>query len=117
VGETLDEITRHHREGPTPLLGETRPDLPSHVATTLARAMRRRPADRFAGALDFVTALAGVPLAEPVPVAPLASGPVLVPDIEPPVPVEAETPKQPRRRSAAPPDPPKSSPSFRRPPA
>jgi predicted Ser/Thr protein kinase len=69
VGETLDEITRHHREGPTPLLAETRPDLPSHVSTVLARAMSRRPDDRFAGVLDFVTALAGFPVAARAPLA------------------------------------------------
>jgi predicted Ser/Thr protein kinase len=69
VGETLDEITRHLLEGPTPLLAETRPDLPSHVSTVLARAMSRRPDDRFAGVLDFVTALAGIPVPERAPVA------------------------------------------------
>ena len=69
VGETLDEITRHHLEGPTPLLAETQPDLPSHVSTVLARAMSRRPDDRFAGVLDFVTALAGIPVSERAPVA------------------------------------------------
>ncbi len=69
VGETLDEITRHHREGPAPLLAETRPDLPSHVSTVLARAMRRRPDERFAGVLDFATALAGFPVPAREPVA------------------------------------------------
>ncbi len=69
VGETLDAITRHHREGPTPLLAETRPDLPSHVSTVLARAMSRRPDERFAGVLDFVTALAGFPVAARAPLA------------------------------------------------
>jgi serine/threonine-protein kinase len=69
VGETFDEITRHHLEGPTPLLAETRPDLPTHVSTVLARAMSRRPEDRFAGVLDFVTALAGIPVPEREPVA------------------------------------------------
>jgi predicted Ser/Thr protein kinase len=117
VGETMDAIARHHLEGPAPSLGETRPDLPPHVATTLARAMRRRPADRFAGVLDFVTALAGVPVAEPatipvaepapIPVAEPAPVPVAqpapVPETEPapipvaarPVPVEAITPPAP----------------------
>ena len=68
VGETLEEITRHHLEGPTPLLAETRPDLPSHVSTVLARAMSRRLDDRFSGVLDFVTALAGIPVSERAPI-------------------------------------------------
>jgi serine/threonine protein kinase len=75
VGETLEEITRHHLEGPTPLLAETRPDLPSHVSTVLARAMSRRLEDRFAGVLDFATALAGVPVPERAPVAAAAPSP------------------------------------------
>lgn len=106
VGETMEEIARHHLEGPTPSLGETRPDLPSHVAATLARAMSRRPADRFAGVLDFVTALAGVSLPEPAPMAPAATGPVLVADITPvtaAAPVEVTPPKP----VAATPEPPK----------
>jgi serine/threonine protein kinase len=60
VGETLEEISRHHLEGPVPVLAETRPDLPAAVSAALARAMSRREADRFPGILDFVTALAGV---------------------------------------------------------
>ncbi len=103
VGETMDAIARHHLEGPAPSLGETRPDLPPHVATTLARAMRRRPLDRFAGVLDFVTALAGVPVAEPAAIIPIVTSPVLVPDIVLPTPVEAAPPKP----APAPPEPPK----------
>src|SRR5574342_515711 len=67
VGDTLDEITRHHLEGPVPLIAESRPDLPAYVSSALARAMSRAPADRFPGVLDFVTAMSGVPAAEPVP--------------------------------------------------
>ena len=67
VGETLDEIARHHLEGPVPLVAESRPDLPAYVSGALARAMSRAPADRFAGVLDFATALAGVALPEPAP--------------------------------------------------
>ncbi len=107
VGETMDAIARHHLEGPAPSLGETRPDLPPHVATTLARAMRRRPADRFAGVLDFVTALAGVPVAEPASIVPITTGPVLVADIMPPTPVQAAPPKP---APAPAPEPPKVEP-------
>jgi serine/threonine protein kinase len=71
VGETLEEISRHHLEGPVPVLAETRPDLPAAVSAALARAMSRREADRFPGILDFVTALAGVAPPEPA-VAPAA---------------------------------------------
>src|SRR5512144_2582540 len=63
VGDTLDEITRHHLEGPVPLIAESRPDLPAYVSSALARAMSRAPADRFPGVLDFVTAMAGVEVA------------------------------------------------------
>ena len=92
VGETMDAIARHHLEGPAPLLGETRPDLPPHVAATLARALRRRPADRFAGVLDFVTALAGVPAVEPAPIL-VAVSPAPVEEIAPPAPVQATAPR------------------------
>ena len=64
VGDTLEEITRHHREGPVPLIAESRPDLPAYVSSALARAMSRAPADRFPGVLDFVTAMAGVEVAQ-----------------------------------------------------
>lgn len=67
VGDTLEEITRHHLEGAAPQIAESRPDLPAYVSSALARAMSPAPADRFPGVLDFVTALSGVPLAEPVP--------------------------------------------------
>src|SRR5512143_1377734 len=60
VGDTLEEITRHHVEGPVPLIADSRPDLPAYVSSALARAMSRAPADRFPGVLDFVTALSGV---------------------------------------------------------
>ncbi len=69
VGETLEEITRHHLEGQVPLIAESRPDLPAYVSSALARAMRHAPADRFAGVLDFATALAGVARPEPAPAA------------------------------------------------
>jgi serine/threonine protein kinase len=67
VGETLDEITRNHVEGRTPVLAESRPDLPAYVSTSLARAMRRSADERFASVLDFATALAGVALPERAP--------------------------------------------------
>jgi predicted Ser/Thr protein kinase len=69
VGETLEEIRRHHIEGPVPLIAESRPDLPAYVSSALARAMSRSAADRFTGVLDFVTALAGTALREPTPAA------------------------------------------------
>ncbi len=114
VGETMDEIARHHLEGPPPRLGETRPDLPAHVATTLARAMSRRPADRFGNVIDFVTALSGVALPEPVATIPVVAGPVLVKD-EPaaapePAPVAAEPDELPMRRPSPPPPPPHAAP-------
>lgn len=86
VGETMDEIARHHLEGPEPRLGDTRPDLPHHVAATLVRAMSRRPGDRFSGVLDFVTSLAGVAVPVVAPAVPVVVGPVLVKDPEPEAP-------------------------------
>ena len=87
VGETMDEIARHHLEGTPAPLGDTRPDLPPHVATSLARAMSRKPENRFAGVLDFATALAGVSVAEPVGTIPVVAGPTLVKDESPSEPV------------------------------
>jgi predicted Ser/Thr protein kinase len=87
VGDTMDEIARQHLEGTPPPIGDTRPDLPPHVATTLARAMSRKPENRFAGVLDFATALAGVPVVEPVATIPVVAGPALVKDEPPSEPV------------------------------
>ena len=118
VGETMDEIARHHLEGPPPRLGETRPDLPPHVATTLARAMSRRPENRFASVLDFVTALAGVSLPEPLPVAaiPVATGPVLVKDTKD-TKQDEELPELRPSALAPPPPPPHATPALTPPPA
>jgi predicted Ser/Thr protein kinase len=95
VGDTLEEITRHHREGPVPLIAESRPDLPAYVSSALARAMSRVPTDRFPGVLDFVTAMSGVPLVEPAPAPAPAAGaapePVAAATSEPPRPPAAET--------------------------
>jgi serine/threonine protein kinase len=97
-GDTLEEITLQHLEGPIPLLAETRPDLPDSVSPALARAMSREPGARYASVLDFATALAGVPLPKPV----VASGasavaPVTAPASAPPVTSEApaEAPRAP----------------------
>jgi serine/threonine protein kinase len=65
AGDTLEEITLQHLEGPVPFLAETRPELPEYVSTALARAMSRHPDERFASVLDLATALAGVPLPKP----------------------------------------------------
>ena len=113
-GETMDEIARQHLEGPPPRLGETRPDLPPHVATTLARAMSRRPGERFGNVIDFVTALAGVAPPEPVPAIPVVTGPVLVKDSPPtakaPEPVAPVVEELPVLRPAPPPPPPHAAP-------
>jgi serine/threonine protein kinase len=100
VGETLEEITQHHLEGPIPLVAESRPDLPAYVSSALARAMSREPADRFPGVLDFATALAGVALPEPAPLpvaqpetASVETAPVVASKPEPePVPSPAPMP-------------------------
>jgi serine/threonine protein kinase len=83
AGDTLEEITLQHLEGPVPLLAETRPELPDYVSPALARAMNRDPGARFASVLDFATALAGVSLPE---------RPAAVP-----VPAESHTPAEARQ--------------------
>src|SRR5262245_12218180 len=102
VGKTMDEIERRHLEGTPSPIEETRPDLPSHVGASLARAMSRKPGDRYAGVLDFATALAGVPVAEPVVSIPVVTGPKLVKDEPPAVPV-TEPVKDSKEEAAAPP--------------
>ena len=103
VGETIEEITRHHLEGPVPLIAESRPDLPAYVSSALARAMSRAAADRFAGVLDFATALAGVALPEPA----TAAAPVAAVQPEPtpvePAPVAASEPAPAPTPAAEPP--------------
>jgi hypothetical protein len=42
---------------PSATLAELRPDLPVHVGHAVARALSRRPNDRYPGILDFLTAM------------------------------------------------------------
>ena len=99
VGETLEEITCHHLEGAVPLIAESRPDLPAYVSSALARAMSRAATDRFAGVLDFATALAGAALREPGPAAAPAQlelsvvEPASAPAAQQPPPPKPEPPK------------------------
>jgi TolB-like protein/tetratricopeptide (TPR) repeat protein len=65
TGNARAVLARHIQERP-PSLRIVRPDLPEHVADSVARALSKVPADRFASAADFAAALQGrVPATPP----------------------------------------------------
>ena len=59
VADSMGEVLRMHLQEPPPRLSEYRPDLPLRMSQTLARAMSKIPARRYANVLDFVEALGG----------------------------------------------------------
>jgi serine/threonine-protein kinase len=59
AAESVGEIIQKQCSEPAPSVLEIRPDLPARVAEGLARAMSKRPADRFADVTEFLTAMGG----------------------------------------------------------
>jgi serine/threonine-protein kinase len=59
TGNSLGEVLRQHCLEPPPRLTDVRPDIPTHVADALVRAMSKKPEERFDDVLDFVVALGG----------------------------------------------------------
>ena len=58
TGPTAESIVRQHVVAVPPSVANIRPSVPASVATALARALAKTPADRFHSAGDFVRALA-----------------------------------------------------------
>jgi serine/threonine-protein kinase len=59
IADSMGEILRMHCLEPPPRLSEFRPDLPLRVSQGLARAMSKKPDQRYANVLDFVVAIGG----------------------------------------------------------
>jgi serine/threonine-protein kinase len=56
-GESDAEVLRNLLEAPIPALTDLRPDFPPALDTVLAKALARKPEDRFATAAEFAEAL------------------------------------------------------------
>ena len=93
IGDSFEEVARRQaNDRPVPV-SEIRRDIPVVVAEVLARALSKRPPERYSSVLEFVTALgAGATSPPPAPVAPVRrstpfprspSHPVLVVEAEP----------------------------------
>jgi serine/threonine-protein kinase len=65
VGATVQAVIAKRLAGPAPLVSVLRPATPTRLAATIARALERSPADRFATAGEFTRALRAA--ATPVP--------------------------------------------------
>jgi hypothetical protein len=70
VGDSFEEVARLHQEEPPTRLTELRDDVPLLVADAVEQALRKRPTERFANVLDFVTVLRGGPPQGAEPLAP-----------------------------------------------
>jgi eukaryotic-like serine/threonine-protein kinase len=57
TGATVQAILEQHAASPVPSLRGVRPDLPLALEQAVTRALQKAPADRFATAGEFVTAL------------------------------------------------------------
>lgn len=59
AAESVGEIIQRHCSLPAPSVRNVRPELPARVAAGLARAMSKRPDNRFADVTEFLTAMGG----------------------------------------------------------
>ncbi|HEX9631288.1 MAG TPA: serine/threonine-protein kinase [Gemmatimonadales bacterium] len=59
AAESVGEIIQKHCSEQAPSVLDIRPDLPARVADGLAKAMSKRPADRFDDVTEFLTAMGG----------------------------------------------------------
>ena len=57
AGSTISELIRHAATGEREIRVPARPDVPEHVRRALAKALQRRPEQRFATMTDMVEAL------------------------------------------------------------
>jgi serine/threonine-protein kinase len=76
----------HSDVTPASSLAQQRPEIPPYMALAIARALSRKPIDRFPGVLDFVAALESqsVPAPEAQPSGQTAGAVLIEPDWEPP---------------------------------
>lgn len=103
-------VVDNHLHAPIPMLSRMRPGLPPALDPVLARAMAKRPADRFTSCAEFAAAakhaLHGYPGGHRA--TPLHG---IHPEGHPPAPMHRMPPAQPRARPQPPP-PPTPRPSF-----
>jgi len=59
AAESVGEIVQNHLNVEAPSVHRYRPDLPPRVAAGIARAMSKRPEDRFGDVIEFLTAMGG----------------------------------------------------------
>jgi predicted Ser/Thr protein kinase len=59
ASESVGEIVRKHTSETPPRLRDLRPDLPVRVSESLARAMSKRPEDRFGDVIELLTSMGG----------------------------------------------------------
>jgi serine/threonine-protein kinase len=59
TGSSPRAVMARHAIDPVPALGTARPGIPPHVERAVGRALAKVPADRFASAGEFASALAG----------------------------------------------------------
>ena len=69
TGTTAQEILARHSMDEVPSLSAARPGVPSHLVRTVGAALAKTPADRFSGAAQFASALAGTESAVTGPLA------------------------------------------------
>lgn len=76
-GQSILQLIARHATDPVPILASADRSLPSHLQPALARALAKRPDDRFATVEEFIESLAGtiptplsVPSAAPEPASP-----------------------------------------------
>jgi serine/threonine-protein kinase len=66
TGPTAESVIRQHLAAEPPSISNIRPAVPANVTNTIARALRKVPADRFGSAAELAEALAGTEAAPPV---------------------------------------------------
>jgi serine/threonine protein kinase len=67
TADSVGEIIRRHCMEPAPSLTAYRPDIPVRVAEGVARAMSKKPDDRFGDVVEFLTSLGGRRPRRPLP--------------------------------------------------
>jgi eukaryotic-like serine/threonine-protein kinase len=101
-GEGFMAVAMRHVKDPVPSVRERRPDVPPRVDAIVARAMAKRPQDRFPSMAAMMAAIEAC-LAENAPPRPGTGGdtgvlPRAVPTPPPPRPGATPRPRRPRRR-------------------
>ncbi|HKP18188.1 MAG TPA: protein kinase [Gaiellaceae bacterium] len=93
-GESFVAVAMRHVHDPVPSIAQVRPDVPLRLDAALAKAMAKRPEDRFPSMTDFVTELEATLAALGTPDADRTT-------ILPPAPAAAPHARRPPRRARA----------------